>query len=205
MAFPQFRRRPFSRVLLPALAASLLFGVFAGCSKTTIVTLPPKVDLKTHQLIGVIEFTANGEEGLKQAITQKFMQRIQAGQQVSLLELGNREQVLRAVNHTDLHLEAIRAIGQKYGVDAVFFGRLEISDVKPNLQVSPNLTSVSAQAYVNGSLNARLWQTATGATLWTNSANGRWSVEKYGQMINALGNAVSADFMPRYEKRKVAK
>jgi hypothetical protein len=81
---------------------------------------------------------------------------------------------------------------------------------------------VSAASYVRGNLNARLLQTRTGATLWSNGANGKWklagvdlvsgslpsigmsnSEDKYKKMLQDLARVGTADFRSTYETREI--
>lgn len=197
--------------------------ILSGCSKSVTVEVPPKVNLKAFQTIGVIEFSSNTDEKLNRKATQNFMQSLQNAQPgVLLLELGSKDKVLRSVRQDELNLDAVKAIKKKYGVDAVVTGVLEISEVKPNVQFNKSFTSLSAKAYVNGALSAKLWHSASGATVWTNSSHGKWSVanlnvsagnlpsfgvsdpeEKYGKMVNELVYALTGDFRPTYVKKVV--
>lgn len=194
-----------------------------GCTKTIRVTIPPKVDLKAHNTIGMISFSVTGKEGLQQGITESFIARAQAAQPgVRIVELGTEEQVLQSAGCKSLDFKCMNAIGEKFGVASLMTGVMEVSQVKPKLQVSPNLTSVSAQAYITGSLVTKLRETKTGATVWTSSGSGKWSLanvsvanknpvnfgisdvpEKYRKMMWDLTYWVTEDLRPTYEKRKV--
>jgi hypothetical protein len=132
-----------------------------ACARTVTVTVPPRVDLDTLPTIGVIDFAAQPPGELTQEATQKFLGNLQAAQPgVRLLELGSRDQVLREVGRTELDFQAIRAIGAHYGVAAVLSGAVELSEPRPDLKISPNLTSVTAQAKIDGKMSAKLWETA---------------------------------------------
>jgi hypothetical protein len=99
-------------------------------------------------------------------------------------------------------------------------GRLEVTDVKPNVRVSTFLTSLSAQADVEARLTLRLLETGTGATVWTGSARrkkrgahvdvvshgpadfGVRDVDSaYARLAELLAREVTSDFQPRYEFR----
>ncbi len=197
--------------------------LFAGCSKTVVVTIPPKVDLKAYKTVGVIELSGKPDDGLTRDATQKFFGNLQGAQPgVRLLELGSRESVLKDLGRSDLDFQAIRALGEKYGIDAVLTGNIELSDVRPDVNFSGGLTSVSAQAKIDGKMNAKLWETASGASVWSNSSWGSWSVggvkltnggmpsvgyknpkEKRDEIVMALIKALNHDFWPTYQKRKV--
>ncbi len=209
-------------VLLHLFITGLAALLFSGCGKTVTETVPPRVDLKVYPVIGVVEFVGTPAE-LGPDSTQKFMSRLQSAQRgVRLLELGPLDQVLRAVGHSELDFQAIRAIGREYGVDAVLSGTVSFSEVRPDIKVSPTLTSISAQAKIDAKMSARLWDAASGATDWTNSSWGNWPVggitlsdngptravlstpaEQRDKILMALINALDRDFRPTYVKRKL--
>jgi hypothetical protein len=217
--------RPLQAV--PLFAAALIFFIsfltLAACSSKTVTeTVPPRVDLKVFPVIGLVGFVGT-PENLGQDSTQKFMSRMQASQAgLRLLELGSLEQVLGAVGHNALDHQAIKAIGRKYEVTAVFTGTVSFSEVRPDIKVSPSLTSISAQAKIDGRMSSKLWDTTNGATIWTNSSWGSWSVagvsltsmgasgvtlstpaEQRDRILMELIRALDRDFWPTYVKRRV--
>ncbi len=215
--------RQLVRSSLPFLAA-LLF--LAGCAgKTVTVKIPPLVDLRTWPLIGVVEFSAPTHPELASAATKQFLSDLQRSQPgVRLLELGTIRMVLQGVNHRDLDPEAIKAIGGKYGIDALLTGNLEVTPLTPDISFSADLKSMRAKVSVKGELFAKLQETSTGASVWSNGAHGTWSLaranidaaglanlgftpatESYSKMIHDLAWTTTNDFRPRYEKRRVQK
>lgn len=211
----------FRSLRLPMLLVAGL--TLLACARTVTVTVPPRVDLNTLPVIGVIDFAAQPPGELEHEATQKFLGNLQAAQPgVRLLELGSREEVLREVGRAELDFQAIRAIGANYGVAGVLSGTVELSEPRPDLKLSPNLTSVTTQAKIDGKMSAKLWETASGATVWTNSSWGNWSIggvnitnggaasagfrhprEKRNEILMALIKALNGDFWPTYEKRRV--
>ena len=106
------------------------------------VLLPPVVDLKTYPSIGVFEFSTNEEERLKPYVTQSFIENILSAQPgTRILELGNVGQVLRSLGYSEINSETIQSIGKKYSVDAIIFGQLQISQIKPKISLSTALKS----------------------------------------------------------------
>lgn len=204
----------------------LILVLSAGCSKYVIVTIDPKVDLKEAGTIGVVRFSLEGSEIIAaEEVTQRFLATIQGSQPgVRLLELGPEPEILKTIKHERLDSKAIRAIGREYGVDMVLTGVLSVSELKPSFSLSQAMTSMSAQASVNGSLRGKLRETSSGATLWTNGAHGKWNVagvsldgngranafgltdpqQKYENMLNNLVDVATGDFRPTYVRRKVA-
>ena len=121
-----------------------------------------------------------------------------------------------------LDLETIKLIGKKYSVDAVIFGHLEISEIKPSVKVFTVTESLHVKAYIEALLSAKLLETGNGATLWTNATSGKTSVakvnlmkdgpisfgisdpeEKYGKLVPQLVYVNTTDFRSQYEYRKV--
>ena len=214
MGIPKLRT---FKILLGSLAAGL--SAF-GCAHTAIVEIPPKIDLQPYKTIGIVEFTSNSSENLNRIATQKFMGYIQDAQpQVRFLELGPADRLMEKLGRDSLDIETVRAIGEKYGVSSVFTGSFEISDMNPEVSFGTDLSSLSASAVVNISMISKHWDTASGATIWSNSRQGHWKVagihsnskdisihmnhseDQYGRCLEDLAFAVTENFRPRYEKR----
>ena len=205
-----------------ALLGAILL-LFACSTPTVRVRVPPRVDLKSWPLIGVVDFSTNGYPPLAKDATEKFIQNLEEAQPGSrLLELGSGAQILRELHRSAFDPGTIRAMGARYGVSAVLIGRLEVSAMTPDIHVSPGAESFSAVAKVSGDLSARIFETATGATVWSNGAHGQWSMgglryrgggltglnyqdpaEQYRKMILDLAATATDDFRPTYEERPV--
>lgn len=211
-----------SALLVATWPLAVIAALAAGCGGRTVkVEIPPRLNLASTT-IGVISFTGAPAERLSQTTTQRFMAAVQSGQPgVRFLELGTQDEMLRAVARDRLDPETIRIIGQRHKVDSVFSGGYEISDTKPKVRVDGG--SVGASARVHISMTAKLWDARDGATVWTNTRNGDWPVarvkveagqlpsisvsdpeERYGDFLRQLVRAVTEDFRPRYETRRVA-
>ena len=212
------------RNMLRGLVVLLLGVALIACGgKKITVELPPHIDLSTMGTIGVIAFDVQSDAPLPGDITLKVIQHMQAAQPgVPVLELGNQANVLREVGFDSLDTEAVNAVGKKFGVDTLLTGTLEVTQSVPDVTFGQSLTSMSAATYVRGNLNARLRQTRTGATVWSNGANGKWklagvdlasgslpsigmsnSEDKYKKMLQDLAQVCTADFRNTYETRKV--
>ncbi|MFU8856368.1 MAG: hypothetical protein ACNA8S_05105 [Deferrisomatales bacterium] len=213
----------------PALLTALLLFVGAigtACSRTVVVPVPPRVDLGADTTIGVIPFAVEGLAPPVPDVTQRFLASVHAAQPgVRFLELGPEGEVLRAVGRDALDFEAVRAVGARFGVDAVLTGRLSVSPAKPSFSVKPDLTALSARASVSGELHGRLRETSVGATVWTNGASGTWHLASVGlnaegvpthgrlpdadrtrdRMIGELVHAATDDFRPGYRRHKVTR
>jgi hypothetical protein len=211
-------------VLMLAAGLAMVFG----CSQNEKVVaqpqqilIPPRIDLKAYNHIGVIEFSSNAEDNLKPYVTQNFIQSVQSAQPgVRVLELGGEKELLKSVNCNRIDFETIRSIGKKYNVDVVIFGHLQVSEIKPRIKISSMMNSVRAEGHIEASLNTKMWETESGATLWTHSSTGKESVanfrmlkkglikfgasdpkEKYGKLVPELVYYNTTDFRPHYEYR----
>jgi hypothetical protein len=211
----------FGQVFLLLLAAIMV--MFLACAHKEKILIPPKVDLKTYPSIGVVEFSTNAEDTLKPYVTQNFIENIQSAQPgTRILELGDADHLLRLLGHSQLNPETIQSIGQKYKVDAVILGHLQVSTIKPKINVYTAAKSLSARAYIEAALKTRILETDSGATCWTRSNSGKTQVarinlteggpfnigvsdpkEKYGKLVPKLVYANTMDFRSRYEYRTV--
>ncbi|HBX42983.1 MAG TPA: hypothetical protein DEH27_03900 [Deltaproteobacteria bacterium] len=209
------------KIVLGSLVVSLLA---VGCAHTVIVEIPPKIDLQPYKTIGIVEFTSNSNENLNRIATQKFIGFIQDAQpQVRFLELGPEDRLVTRLGRDSLDIEAIKAIERKYGVSSVFTGSFEISNVQPNVRFGTDLSSIHASAAVSISMVSRHWETVSGATIWSNSRQGRWKVggihsdskdisfsvntseDQYGRYLEELAFALTDNFRPHQEKRDAPK
>ncbi len=197
--------------------------IITGCSHTQKVLVPPRVELKTYSLIGVIEFSTNAENTLKPYLTQNFIENIQHAQSgTRVLELGDKDQILRSLGYREFNPESIRSIGRKYKVDALVVGHFEVSEIKPKLNVHTASKALTAKAYIAASLRTRILETGNGATFWTRITTGQSQVakisiadgdifglgvsdprDKYDKLIPELVYTNTSDFRPYYEYRTV--
>jgi hypothetical protein len=202
---------------------AIMIPIFAGCSHTERILIPPQMDLRPYGTVGIIEFSTNAESDLKQYATQEYIQTVQRAQPgVRILELGGKDHVLKKVGQGQLDPAAIRAIGAAYHVDVLVFGQLSVSDPKPNVRLSSTWESLQAGVDIEASLMTKLWETDSGVTLWTNSSRRRKSVarfaadtsgninigasdpkDSYGKLVPDLVYTNTTDFRSRYEYRKV--
>ena len=194
-----------------------------GCSHTEKVRVPPRIELKNYRTIGVIEFSTNAEDTLKPYVTQNFIENIQSAQPgTRILELGNEDQLLRSMGHSKLNLESIQSIGRKYGVDALILGHLEVSEIKPKINLYTAAKTLNAKAYIEAALRTKMLETGSGATFWTRANSAKTHVakiyvtdrgalsfgvsdprEKYGKLVPHLVYDNTSDFRSRYEYRTV--
>jgi hypothetical protein len=197
----------------------LAFFLVSGCSSTVLVTVPPRVDLKGYGTLGVVDFTSNYGLGSARA-AQQLQEQIQSAQPgTRFIELGSRETVLAAVGRNQLDADAAKRIGKKYGVGAVFLGEIAYADPKTDVRVN-DLAKLDAglRTEVRGDISARLVETASGASVWSNSGwvrrqLGRLNVSENGvsgsmsksdpreEMVPALVYQLTYDFRPTTERR----
>ncbi len=202
-------------------ALGAAFAVLSGCARHPQVRVPPRLDLADYGTIGVIEFSTAAERDLGEFATQRFLQAMQSAQSgVPVLELGSRDRVLAAVGHEELDFEAVRAIGDKYRVDSVLVGKLDVAKVRPRFKLSKALDSLRVKAQVEASLSVKLHAADSGATRWTRSARGAKTLaqlsvlaggkpsvhasdpeDAYSSLVAWLVNQVSEDLRPHYAGR----
>jgi hypothetical protein len=162
-------------------ALLLSLATLWGCSSTVLVPVPPRMELKDYGTLGVVEFSSHYVAAVNARATREFQARIHAAQPgTRLLELGTREAVLAAVGSRQLDADALRKIGAKYGVEAVFLGEIAYSEPKTNIKVT-DLSKLegSARTEVRGDISSRLVETRTGAAVWSSSA---WATRQVGRV-----------------------
>jgi hypothetical protein len=232
------RRRSFVGREKEAVAMNPRFGLFSlvalaflltGCSstRTVRVPVPPRVDLACYQTIGLVEFSSNGNGNaeLEQLSTQRFLAAVQEAQPgTRVVELGSEAKALASVNRNSWDVAAIRAMKQAHGVDAILIGRIDVTKAKPQVSLSTMWKSVNLRADVDAALSARLFETDSGATAWTDSAKlteevanagfnerggGHVGVSDpnaaYANMVEYLVYEITDDFRAHYVLRRVPK
>lgn len=154
------------KILLP-----LILFIFISCGPA--VWFPPEIDLEPYERVGLISFSIENAKGELDAMaTQRFLQEITRHQRgVQIIELGTLDNVLEKVNQAALDQEATAAIGEHFGVTSFFYGEINVSDVRPQLDIAGLIRSMRIQATFDISMTARLYSTETGATLWTDSSD----------------------------------
>ncbi len=203
-------------IVLVSLAAS-------GCgSGRTRVMVPPRIDLKAHEVIGVVEFNCSGEEELGPFATQRFIDVARQDQgMVRIVRLGTESEVLEAVDQDRLGPAAFKAAGEKYGVQTIVTGDLVFSEVRPKVSIGHSLTHIGVAADVQATLAVQMVETTSGASLWSRSAGateriGGASFSKdsvglavddpenaYVRLVNGLVYSVTPEFRPTWEWHRV--
>lgn len=156
------------------LLGCLLVGAL-GCAKPR-VWMPPRVDLRAFGTLGMLQLDAS--PAFASRATQQFVASLHSAQgAVPVLELGALPAVLEAVGHDAIGPDAVRAIGERYRVDALILGDLEIEQPRPSFQIE-SITAASARADILGTLNARILDARSGATIWSDRAEGRRTIAR---------------------------
>lgn len=168
----------------------LSLAMLWGCSSTVLVSVPPRMDLKSYETLGIVEFGSNSDGAINLHATRQFQQQIQAAQPgTRFIELGNREAVLAAVGGRQLDVDTLRRIGEKYGVGAIFLGDIAYSEPRTDVKVT-DLTKLEGgiRTEIKGDISSRLVETRTGASVWSNSA---WARRQIGRLNVSAEQGVS--------------
>lgn len=205
----------------------LLILLTWGCSGTRTITVevPPRVDLRVYQSIGIFDVeVSNPSPALQRDATRKLIASLQHSQPgVRLLELGSERRQLARLGKSRLDAAAVKAVCREHGVDALISSQLEIAPLQPSLKFGDALSSLSARATVNATLTAGLYELPSGASLWSDVVSGKWTLagfnmsetaldnlriddpqETYRSMISELIDAVTQSFRPSYRRERVA-
>lgn len=198
----------------------LVIGLSASAACSSKVLMPPRVDLTAQHRVGLVSFTIENAQGsLNELATERFMTHVLGGQPgIEVLELGDAETLLAEIGESQLGPRAAQRIGDAYGTNAVFFGHLIVSDVKPR-GVLAGLNFPHVEANVTVEIRARLLSTESGGTIWSNSARATETVgqvglaggvpyfsaedpnDAYGRLVDHLVYAVTADFRPYWVRQ----
>jgi hypothetical protein len=225
-------RRPVARLPWRAvrqwrarLACLLIAAAAFGCGpRYVVVQRPPRVDLQQFRTVGLLDFDVSDGFPLQREVTHRFLATLQGLQPgVRVLELGSEREVLASIGRDTLDPAGLRAVAERYHVDALLAGELTVSKVKPKVTLGQaGFPSLTAAAQVNGALRASLRDTDAGLTLWTNGAHGSWTLggaqvgadgrpsigvsdpqQVYDQMLSELVSLATTDFRPTYEREPV--
>jgi hypothetical protein len=171
------------------LTLALVLGACAS-QRTVLVEVPPRMELRNYPTLGIVDFASSAERSLGARAARQFQEQVQSAQPgTRFIELGDRDALLAAVGARQLDAAALRQIGQKYGVAALFVGELVYSE--PTVDVK--LRDVSKleggmRAEVRGDISSRLIETATGASVWSSSA---WARRQIGGVSVSAEQGVS--------------
>src|SRR5512144_218058 len=92
----------------------------AACGCGSRVMVPPRIDLRAHEIIGVIEFPCASQDALGPLATGRFIEAARQDQgMVRFTRLGTEGEVLQTIAQSRLDPGAFKAIGEKYGVKTI--------------------------------------------------------------------------------------
>jgi len=177
----------FLRILPVGLLACIAF-LTASCSRTVRVYSPPHFDLNGYERLGIITFADNANPSVGSYATRQFQNQIHAAQAgIPILEIGDEAEVLRSIQADRLDYEAFRKIGRKYNVAAVFYGKVEYSDIQTDVRLN-SIRDLNAKvnATLHSTMSAQLYETEGGATVWSDSVS--WNRKLGGVSVNKTGN-----------------
>jgi len=153
---------------------SLLLPILASCSSRGPVHteyVPPRLDLARYGAIGMVEFSGIGDGALGNAATGEFLAAVHAAQPgTPVLELGSLASALPGWRDAKVDAAAIRALAAREHVAAIWVGTLSESLENPRLAIDALYGAASASARRRANLSVRLFDGASGATIWSASS-----------------------------------
>lgn len=160
----------------PSTAFALLLSLATmwGCASApfTATKVPPRVNLEGYRALGLVEFSANNSDTIGAQTTRQFESHIQSAQpSTRLIDLGSREALLAAVGSEQLDAKALRKIGRKYGVDAIFVG--DLTYTVPRTEAAVSDAGLPAGGELRAEIAYTLMETRSGDSIWRNSASAR--------------------------------
>jgi hypothetical protein len=207
-------KHPVSSTAVVIIAAGVMF---LGCGGQKVL-VPPRIDLKIYGTLGMIEFETNSKGNIAQFTSEKVLRALQEAQPgTPIVEMGTMHDVLSAVGRNSLDIETIKLVATKYGVGGIVTGKLDVEKVKPSVNISAIIKELGVSAYVEATLSAKLVEAKSGATIWSNSIQGREKVasvgimggdiyfnakdpdKAYGSMVKRLIGVISNDFWAHWE------
>ncbi len=193
------------------ITAGVLLLFTAGC-----VPAVPVIDLTEYGRIGFIDVSSSTEGEIAKIASQQLVEKIMQidKNKITVVELGSEEEILQALGKERIDPETIQMIGKKYNVGVVVSSHLNISEVRPQIDISFIKESFGVKADVDASLIVKLFETEGGGTLWSDSVQDTESVasvrigsgglfhfdagtpeKAYGELIRDLVGKISRDFM----------
>ncbi|UCG43975.1 MAG: hypothetical protein JSU73_05020, partial [candidate division WOR-3 bacterium] len=166
-------------------------------------------------------FRSSNEGLLGSYVTGEFIEAIRRDQGlVRVVEIGTQDEVLEEIESKELDREAFVAIGEKYDVATVIDGEVVVSDVRPDITITPGGGFMDFSAEVDATMAVRLMETESGASLWNATAaatrkvggvsifgkkhfsfNAKDPEQAYGELARALVRKASRDFQFTWERQ----
>ena len=200
-------------------AVVTLIAVLSGCGQKVMV--PPRIDLKEHEVVGIIEFDSPSEGELEEYATRKFTEAIRRDQgMVRIVQLGSETVVLEGVGRDRLDQITFKALGERHDVNTIITGELVVSDIRPDLTITPGFGFASLAAEVDATLSVQMVETNSGASIWSTSASATERVgevslfggehfsfdaedpdDAYGKLVDALVKKTTEDFRVTWKRK----
>lgn len=155
------------------------------------ILVPPQIDLKQREVIGVIEFKSAGKTPLGPLATRKFTEMARRDQGlVRIVPLGPEGEVLHTAGAGRLDPATMAAVGKKNDVQTILVGTVTVDNVRPSVRVSTDLSAAGVTAQVRATLDVALIEAKTGASLWNATAS---ATESLGHVDVVGGRNVAFD------------
>ena len=161
--------------------ATLLCLLLAGCaSRQPAVWVPPRLDLMRYEAIGIVAFAGPAGAELGSSATDAFVSAVHAAQPgTPVLELSSSARPDPA---------AIRALAAREHVEAIWIGELTEGQEQPRLAVNAEYGTASASARRKATMSIRLYDGATGASVWSASSERSIPLVSVNGSLRGLGN-----------------
>jgi hypothetical protein len=194
------------------LLLTLVAGLATGCARSQPrerVWIPPRIDLARYGTFGMLDFSSTAGPGVGRLASREFLASLQSAQPgTPVLELGDASRVLGDLDGGALDPAAIRAIGERHRVDALVVGSLDAQPTPPSVAFDSGARWVTASTELAGGLDARIFDTRTGATVWSTSARAseplaRVDVSMRG--VSGLGSSPADDAQLRLVRNLVSR
>jgi len=168
----------------------LSLAILWGCSNTVLVSVPPRIDLRDYGTLGIVDFASASDRAVTARATRQFQEQVQAAQPgTRFVELGNFEALLAEAGARQLDANALKKIGAKYGVAAIFLGDVAYSEPKTDVKLTDlSRLEGGVRTEIRGDISSRLVETSTGASVWSRSA---WAKRQIGRINVSAERGVS--------------
>jgi hypothetical protein len=162
------------------LSCAFLFALASGCAeKGPPVLIPPKLDLARYPTIGIVEFDATGPAELGPLATREFVAALHDAQPgTPVLELGSAARAFGPAAGATPDPEAIRAVAARTQIDAIVLGAIVERKTKP--RVALDAGGLAASTQLLGTLDVRVLDARTGATVWSTAVRSEVPVAALG-------------------------
>jgi hypothetical protein len=135
------------------------------------VLVPPRLDLARFGTLGIVEFDASGGADLGALATREFLAALHDAQPgTPVLELGSAARAFALPSGAAPDADAVRALGARAHVDALVLGTVAERHAKPRVALDGG--GLAASAHLLGTLDVRILDARSGATVWSRAVRG---------------------------------